>query len=115
MKLTMELMTDELRKKFKEIGNQSDIENPIVIVKYFNPCGAGTWWITEFDDKDNLFGYVTLGFGDACDEWGNISLTELQSFKSMFGLGIERDLYCDTPKPISEFKECSYNRKRKEY
>lgn len=106
----MKLMTNELRKLFLEYGSQDDKKDPIVIVKYFNSAGAGTWWITEFDGKDTLFGYATLGMGDDCDEWGNVSLKKLEQIRGLFGLGIERDLYCGTPKPISRFERCSYNK-----
>lgn len=109
----MKLMTEGLRKQFKEIGSQEDTPNPIIIVKYFNPTGAGTWWITEFDGDDLLYGYATLGFGEWNDEWGYVSLRELMETKVMLGLGIERDLYCGTPKPIGEFQSCSYNSKNK--
>ena len=74
----MELMTDGLREKFKEIGCQDGNKDPLVVVKYFNPCGSGTWWVTEYDENGILFGYATIGMGDECDEWGNISLKELE-------------------------------------
>lgn len=98
----MKLMTKELEKRFAEVGRQENIEDPIVVAKYFNPCGAGTWWATEYYPEDKLFfGYVSI-FGDHCDEWGYFSLDEFETLKLPFGLGIERDLYCGE-KPISEF------------
>ncbi|NIM44557.1 MAG: DUF2958 domain-containing protein, partial [Nitrososphaeria archaeon] len=48
-----------------------------------------------------FFGWVTLGLGPQCDQWGWFSLEELESVKLMHGLGIERDLYW-TPRPFSE-------------
>jgi len=99
----MELLTKELEKRFKEIGRQEGKEDPIVVVKFFNPCGAGTWWATEYDPKRKVFfGYVSI-FGDHNDEWGDFALDELKSIKGFGGLGIERDLYCGEKK-ISEFK-----------
>jgi hypothetical protein len=66
-----------------------------VLVKFFNPCGTGTWYALEAEkqeDGDWLF------FG-LCDiherELGNFLLSELQSVKLPFGLRIERDLYFD--------------------
>jgi len=89
----MKLMTKELEARFKEIGSQEDIKDPIIIAKYFNPSGAGTWYATEYNPEKRLFfGYVSI-FGDLNDEWGYFSLDELDSFKGQFGLGIERDLY----------------------
>jgi len=89
----MKLMTKELEARFKEVGSQEDIKDPLIIAKYFNPSGAGTWYATEYNPEERLFfGYVSI-FGDLNDEWGYFSIDELESFKSQFGLGIERDLY----------------------
>ena len=91
----MKLLTKELLKRFGEVGSQETESDPLVIAKFFNPAGAGTWYATEYDPTDKIFfGYVSI-FGDWNDEWGNFSLEELQSFTSIFGLGIERDLYFD--------------------
>jgi len=97
----MELMTKELEERFEEVGSQEKIKDPIVIAKFFNPVGPGTWLATEYDPKDKIFfGYVSL-FGDYCDEWGSFSLEELESVKGPFGLGIERDLYFkETPSSV---------------
>jgi hypothetical protein len=86
-------MTKELEERFEVVGSQEDIKDPLVIAKYFNPTGAGTWYATEYDPDQRLFfGYVSI-FGDINDEWGYFGLDELESFKGQFGLGIERDLY----------------------
>jgi len=99
----MELLTKELEKRFAKIGSQENEKDPIVIAKFFNPSGIGTWWATEYDKKNKtFFGYVSL-FGDHNDEWGSFSLEELKSIKGFGGLGIERDLYCGE-KRISEFE-----------
>ena len=88
----MKLMTKELEKRFAEVGEQ-DIEDPIVIAKFFNPTGAGTWYAVSYcPERKIFFGYVSL-FGDWNDEWGSFSLEELESINLSFGLGIERDLY----------------------
>ena len=39
-----------------------------------------------------FFGFVSI-FNDWNDELGYFSLEELESFRGMFGLGIERDLH----------------------
>jgi len=94
----MKLMTKELEKRFEQIGSQEEVKDPIVIAKFFNPAGPGTWLATEYNPEDKIFfGYVSI-FGDYCDEWGSFSLDELESVKGPFGLGIERDLYLkETP------------------
>lgn len=89
----MKLMTKELEKRFAEVGSQENIKDPVVIAKFFNPTGAGTWLATEYDPETKIFfGYVSI-FGDYNDEWGSFSLDELKSVKLPFGLGIERDLH----------------------
>ena len=94
-------MTEELEARFKEIGDQENMRDPIVIAKFFNTVGAGTWYATAYNPEHKVFfGYVSI-FGDHCDEWGTFSLEELQEFSGGFGLGIERDLYC-SEFPISK-------------
>jgi hypothetical protein len=86
-------MTPELEKRFAEIGSQSDSADPIIVAKFFNPTGPGTWYATEYDPKRKVFfGYVSI-FGDWNDEWGYFSLAELVFFVGSFGIGIERDLF----------------------
>ena len=67
-----------------------------VIVKYFNPVGVGTWFITEGNKLDNgdyeMFGYCHLG-DDEYAELGYVMLSELEKLNLPFGLKIERDLY----------------------
>jgi len=97
----MQLLTKALEKRFLKIGRQENKKDPVVIVKFFNPAGAGTWYATEYDpETKEFFGYVSI-FGDWNDEWGWFSLEELQNYRGKFGLGIERDLYFDE-KRISE-------------
>lgn len=89
----MQLLTKSLLKRFAEVGRQENIMDPIVVAKFFNPTGAGTWYATEYDQECKMFfGFVSI-FGDWNDEWGYFSLAELESYRGRFGLGIERDLY----------------------
>lgn len=86
------LMTKEIREKLPAPGTTDGrpAEKVKVIVKYFNPTGAGTWYATEFDPEEEIFfGYAKITDG----ELGYFSLEELKSFRGRFGLGIERDLY----------------------
>jgi hypothetical protein len=89
----MKLLTKSLERRFAEVVSQEDVKDPIIIVKFFNPIGAGTWFATEYDPKNRIFfGYVSI-FGDWNDEWGYFSLDELENYRGRLGLGIERDLY----------------------
>lgn len=92
----MKLMTKEIEKKLEKnplYSHDGEGENAKVIVKYFNPCGRGTWLITEGEKQENgdwlLFGYCEIYEW----EWGYVTLSELESVKLPFGMGIERDLY----------------------
>ncbi|WP_299223840.1 DUF2958 domain-containing protein [uncultured Psychroserpens sp.] len=86
----MKLITKELKERFKEIGDQSNVKDPIFIAKFFDPCGSGTWYASEYDPETNVcFGYVT---GFFVDEWGGFSIDELEALTSPLGLGIERDI-----------------------
>lgn len=98
----MKLLTKELEKRFSEVGSQENEKNPIVVAKFFNPTGQGTWYATGYNpETKTFFGYVSI-FGDVCDEWGCFSLEELESVICRAGLKIERDLHCGE-KLISEF------------
>jgi len=87
----MKLLIKVLQDRFAEVGSQGHTSDPLIIAKFFNPCGRGTWYATEYDPEDRIFfGYVTgLGF----DEWGSFSLEEMEAVRLPFGLGIERDLH----------------------
>jgi hypothetical protein len=43
----MKLITKEVESLFKKIGRQEKVDDPIVIAKFFNPTGPGTWYATE--------------------------------------------------------------------
>jgi hypothetical protein len=97
----MKLLTKELLTRFAKVGRQEESIDPIVVAKFFNPTGAGTWYATEYDPElKEFFGFVSI-FGDWNDEWGSFSLDELESYIGKLGLGIERDRYFDEKK-ISE-------------
>jgi hypothetical protein len=101
----MKLLTKELEARFKQVGSQENVDDPIVIAKFFNPAGPGRWFATEYDPKEKIFfGYVSI-FGDMNDEWGSFSLEELESIKTLMGLGIERDLYFTETKSSEIIKE----------
>lgn len=94
----MKLITPELIERFKEVGEQGENENPLIVAKFFAPVGSATWYATEYDAETNIcYGYVT---GLADDEWGFFSITEMEALKLPFGLGIERDIH---------FKETPFN------
>tara|TARA_R100001443_G_scaffold89519_1_gene96062 strand:+ start:11535 stop:11924 length:390 start_codon:yes stop_codon:yes gene_type:complete len=91
-------MTKEIEKKALKFPFYSQEEkglNAEIIVKFFDPTGSWTWYATEYDPENKIFyGYVS-GFEN---EYGTFSLTELESVKGRFGLGIERDRHFENKK-----------------
>lgn len=97
----MKLLTKTIEAKLIRNGQNRD-QDHAPVVKFFDPVGAGTWLISELDaDGDTMFGLCDLGFG--CPELGSVSLSEMKSTKTRFGLGIERDRHFRTNRPMSEF------------
>lgn len=39
----MKLMTKTLEERFAQVGSQAEEKDPLILAKFFNPCGAGTW------------------------------------------------------------------------
>ncbi len=103
----MELMTKEIEERLKQTGLFPKIKNMLeaeVIVKYFNPCGTGTWLVIggkRAGDDWELYGYISLGYRW---EWGSVMLSELKAYKGPFSIGIERDLHC-TGKCVKELAQ----------
>jgi len=88
----MKLITKEIEKALPALYTH-DGKDPAqvpVIAKFFNPMGAGTWYITEGDLQDGtLFGLCSIHE----PELGYVSLHELETLRLPAGLTIERDLY----------------------
>ena len=106
----MKLLTKPIREKLIANGKAQDkvrgTEDEIdfkPVVKLFNPCGAGTWLLTELDseDPDIAFGLCDLGMD--CPELGSVRISELESVRGPFGLGIERDLHWSADKTLLEY------------
>ena len=78
------------------------------MVKWFNPCGSGTWLVSELDPEypdECAFGLADLGFGTP--ELGSIGLLELTEYRGPFGLGIERDIHFTANYPLSIYAEAA--------
>lgn len=93
----MKLITKALEKRFLQIGDQSNEENPLIIAKFFSPVGGATWYASEYDPETKIaFGYVkdlVPSENGMFDEWGSFSIDELESVQLPFGLKIERDIH----------------------
>jgi hypothetical protein len=74
------------------------------VVKFFDPCGAGTWLFSELaEDGDSLFGLCDPGLGSP--EIGYASLSEISAYRGRFGLGIERDMHWHAECSLAEYAE----------
>ena len=73
--------------------SQENNQDPRIIVKFFNPCGLGTWYITEGEKQENG---DWLLFGLCCirePELGYVLLSDLERLRLPFGMRIERDMH----------------------
>ena len=93
----MDLLTKEVRGKLPPLYSQEEVEDPMVICKFFFPDFSWTWYAIEFDGTDQFYGLVD-GFEK---ELGYFSLTELLENRGKLGLPIERDRFF-TPCRLSE-------------
>ena len=129
----MQLLTEEDRALFAEkyplYSQDKKRGDALVVLKYFLPGTAATWYILEGQPEGDdfiFFGYVA-GLCPGGDEYGYISLKELESVvirvpmvdaKTEKEIGllpchVEKDLYF-TPKPIKEiFPDLWPEKKRK--
>jgi len=73
----------------ENVDSNGETLSKLLRVKLFNPCGAWTWYIQDWDGQDICFGWVE-GFEN---EWGSFSLQELSSIPGPLGIGIEIDVY----------------------
>ncbi|EHK54598.1 DUF2958 domain-containing protein [Allomesorhizobium alhagi] len=98
----MTLIPENLRARLASNGAAEPETDHIPLVKLFDPCGPATWLVTEMmQDGDTLFGLADLGFGSP--ELGSFSLSEMETVKGAFGLGIERDIHF-----VGRFPLCVY-------
>jgi len=107
----MQLWTEELEQKVLDYplhSQENKGKQAKVLVKYFNPYGAGTWLITEAEKQENgdwlLFGYCHIFVW----EWGYVMLSELQNTKvNVFGckFGLEIDLHIPDDATVADLSK----------
>jgi len=79
--------------------SEKDKEQIKVAIKIFNPCGTGTWYLTEFDGEDTFFGLCSVHEA----ELGYVSMNELMEVRvPPFGMSLERDLYMSDSFTLSD-------------
>ena len=100
MKLLTKALTEKLVKNHEKLHEPGFDPKPVV--KLFNPCGAATWLISSMDPETMvMFGLCDLGMG--FPELGDVSYYELANYSGPLGIGIERDLYWEADKSLSEY------------
>src|SRR5574341_609163 len=96
----MELLDGESRAVLPPLYHNEGLGlEAVAPVKFFTPDSNWTWYPTEFDGSDLLFGLVS-GFEV---ELGYFSVGELESVRGPLGLPLERDLYYE-PKSLRELQ-----------
>lgn len=85
----MKLLTKEILNKVPKLYAQDGKGmEAVAYAKFFDPCSAWTWYMTEYDPEEGrAFGLVV---GQE-SELGYFSVVELQNYRGRLGLGIERD------------------------
>jgi len=104
----MKLMTKKIENKLTNaVAGYGEHNKPYL--KLFNPCGAATWLLSEYDSKQRMFfGLCDLGMGSP--ELGYVSLDELLQIRLPMGLKIERDMSWEPEHTLIEYarkaREC---------
>lgn len=99
-------------RRVPELYAQKDLgDDAVAGIKFFNPSGSETWYVTEWDGEGLVRNYCTGTFEE---EFGYLSLEELANVRGRFGIGIEIDMHF-LPTPIREIKrEIQEARERRE-
>ena len=95
----MKLLTESQREQLLANGRNPEHDH-VPVVKFFNPCGLGTWMFSQLDSNgDTLFGLCQTDY----PELGNASLSEIAAVRLPFGLRIEKDLHFTAEHPLSVY------------
>ena len=100
----MELIPKILEATLPPFLSQETVDDPVAFIKLLDPCSRYTFFVLEAqrepDGDLRLFGFCRSPLGPDGDEFGSVSLRELETFRGPLGQGIERDLHF-TPTPVS--------------
>lgn len=87
MKLLTKPIIEQATKQYK-LG--ADM-NQMVVAKFFNPAGRGTWYLMNMSDNKGTYCWGIAHIFE--HETGSFSIPELIDLDLPFGLKIERDRY----------------------
>jgi len=102
----MTIATKEFEALFKEypLYSQENNKDPLVVAKLFDPYGAATWYLTEYDPEEKIAFVYVVDLVPGIHELGNISIEEIESIEFAPGVPrIEQDLHFEQ-KTLSEIK-----------
>jgi len=100
-KIGQTLLPDDVRARLPKLyANEALGMAAPAVVKFFTPDASWTWYASEFDGEDLLFGLV---IGHVA-EFGYFSLSELESVRGPLGLPVERALNF-TPASLGELRD----------
>lgn len=90
----MKIITKVIEAAFAKQGYTGNMSSDKIkiVMKLFNPTGAGTWYLYEKEDEDIYWAFVNLGDAEMA-ECGRVSMQELLAFRGRFGLPLERDMH----------------------
>lgn len=97
--MAQKLITKAIETAFAKQGDTSELESKDIkiVAKFFDPMGAGTWYVYDRDPDchDRLWAFCNLG-DSSCAECGTVSLSELEEIRLPLGMKIERDIHFDS-------------------
>lgn len=85
----MKLMPDELKQRFKEVGDQSEMGNPLVLAKFYDPDSFDTWYATEYFGEGLCRSWV---IDQEDSTWNLFYVDDQGDGTNFFGGTIKRDL-----------------------
>lgn len=94
--MAQKLIIKAIETAFAKQGDTSEMESKDIkiVCKFFNPCGAGAWYVYDRDPDchDRLWAFCNLGDSSQAG-CGTVSLSELEEIRLPLGMRIERDIH----------------------
>ncbi len=101
-----EFFPQSVRATLPPLNSSEGVQDPQVMVKFFDPTGSWTWYAIEGEAEDDEFTFYGLVDGFE-SELGYFTLRDLETAKEglvgLKGLPIERDIHWE-PRPLSQVR-----------
>jgi hypothetical protein len=89
----MKLLTKEIIAKIPPLYSQENVENPEIIVKFFDAWSDCRWYVLEGQQEEDDWRFFGLFTSGADKELGYFMLSQLESQKFRGCPRIERDMH----------------------